>query len=178
FTRAIYAQYRGSFDRNGAALLSLMLVGLTLGLLALEVFARGRPSMSRTNGAVARLRRPIALRPWRWPALAFCAALVALGLGMPLLALGSWLIRGLSNGQALEALWQPALNSLMAASLAALTTVACALPLALLAARHPSRLSRALDGAAYVGYALPGVVVALALVFFGANYAPWLYQTL
>lgn len=178
FTRAIYAQYRGSFDRNGAALLSLMLVGLTLGLLALEVFARGRPSMSRTNGAVARLRRPIALGPWRWPALAFCAALVALGLGMPLLALGYWLIRGLSNGQALEALWQPALNSLMAASLAALTTVACALPLALLAARHPSRLSRALDGAAYVGYALPGVVVALALVFFGANYAPWLYQTL
>ena len=30
----------------------------------------------------------------------------------------------------------------------------------------------------YVGYALPGVVVALALVFFGAHYARPLYQTI
>ena len=31
---------------------------------------------------------------------------------------------------------------------------------------------------AYLGYALPGIVIALSLVFFGANYAPLLYQTL
>jgi len=178
FTRAIYVQYRGSFDRSGAALLALVLVGLTLGLLGLEALARGRPSMSRSNAAVGRPRRPVALGRWRWPALGFCAAVVALGLGMPLLALVYWLARGLSNGQALESLWRPALNTLMAAGLAAAATVICALPLALLAARHPGRLARALDGGAYVGYALPGVVIALALVFFGANYAPWLYQTL
>ncbi|HMQ35624.1 MAG TPA: ABC transporter permease subunit, partial [Chloroflexaceae bacterium] len=34
FTRAIYVQYRGSFDRSGAALLAILLVGLTVGLLA------------------------------------------------------------------------------------------------------------------------------------------------
>src|SRR5690606_15753676 len=28
-----------------------------------------------------------------------------------------------------------------------------------------------------LGYALPGIVVALALVFFGARYLPWLYQS-
>src|SRR5690606_23380648 len=30
----------------------------------------------------------------------------------------------------------------------------------------------------YTSYALPGIVVALALVFFGARYIPWLYQTM
>ncbi len=30
----------------------------------------------------------------------------------------------------------------------------------------------------YLGYALPGIVLALALVFFGANFAPGLYGTL
>ncbi|MFW6074674.1 MAG: ABC transporter permease, partial [Chloroflexota bacterium] len=29
----------------------------------------------------------------------------------------------------------------------------------------------------YAGYALPGIVIALSLVFFGANYATWMYQT-
>jgi iron(III) transport system permease protein len=31
---------------------------------------------------------------------------------------------------------------------------------------------------AYSGYALPGITVALALVFLAANYAPWVYQSL
>jgi iron(III) transport system permease protein len=30
----------------------------------------------------------------------------------------------------------------------------------------------------YIAFALPGIVIALALVYFGANYAPALYQTL
>ena len=50
--------------------------------------------------------------------------------------------------------------------------------MAVLGARYPRRLTRLLERAAYLGYALPGVVIALALVFFGANFLPFLYQTL
>ena len=35
-----------------------------------------------------------------------------------------------------------------------------------------------LETASFTGYALPGVVIALALVYFGANYVRPLYQTL
>ncbi|HEY9845013.1 MAG TPA: ABC transporter permease subunit, partial [Candidatus Caenarcaniphilales bacterium] len=35
-----------------------------------------------------------------------------------------------------------------------------------------------IDRSSYIGFGLPGIVVALSLVFFGANYLPWLYQTL
>jgi iron(III) transport system permease protein len=44
--------------------------------------------------------------------------------------------------------------------------------------RHPSRLSSLVERTTYASFALPGIVVALALVFFGANFVPLLYQTL
>ena len=67
---------------------------------------------------------------------------------------------------------------MLAASLAALVTIALAFPVVFLAVRYPSRLTSLIERATYVGYALPGIVVALALVFWGANYLPWAYQTL
>ncbi|MDQ3992259.1 MAG: ABC transporter permease subunit, partial [Actinomycetota bacterium] len=47
-----------------------------------------------------------------------------------------------------------------------------------LAQRFPALWTRALERLAYVSNALPGIVVALALVFFGARYGGVLYQTL
>jgi iron(III) transport system permease protein len=38
-------------------------------------------------------------------------------------------------------------------------------------------LSKGIEAGAFVGHALPGVTVALSLVFFGARYAPAIYQT-
>ena len=57
-------------------------------------------------------------------------------------------------------------------------TVLAALPIAILAARYRGTLSHWLERGAYVGYGLPGVVIGLSLVFFGANYLPALYQTM
>jgi iron(III) transport system permease protein len=56
--------------------------------------------------------------------------------------------------------------------------VALALPVVYLAVRYPSRLSTTISQSVYIGYGLPGIAVALSLVFFGANYAIALYQTL
>ena len=60
---------------------------------------------------------------------------------------------------------------------AAVVAVLAAAPIALMAVRHSSPLSRVLERLSYLGYALPGIVVALALVALGARGAPWLYQT-
>jgi iron(III) transport system permease protein len=49
---------------------------------------------------------------------------------------------------------------------------------AILAARFPSRLTTVIERCSYIGFGLPGIVVALSLVFWGANHLPWLYQTL
>jgi iron(III) transport system permease protein len=53
-----------------------------------------------------------------------------------------------------------------------------ALPVAYLVVRFTDRYSMATYHLAYIGNGLPGIVIALSLVFFGANYLPLLYQTL
>ena len=60
---------------------------------------------------------------------------------------------------------------------AALVTAAMAIVMAALLVRYPTWLNRVLEPISFTGYALPGVVVALALVYFGAHYARPLYQT-
>lgn len=73
--------------------------------------------------------------------------------------------------------WPAVWNSVHISALAAAAAVMAALPVALMAVRYPHPLSRWVERLAYAGYALPGIVVALSLVFFGATFARPLYQT-
>ncbi|HLX88668.1 MAG TPA: ABC transporter permease subunit, partial [Acidimicrobiales bacterium] len=61
--------------------------------------------------------------------------------------------------------------------LAAFVATALALPVALLATRHPRRWSAALGQSTFVVQALPGVVVALAMVYVTSRYLGVLYQS-
>ena len=139
------------------------------------------PGRARYAPAGPGASRPPALMPlgaWRWPALIFCAAVVGLSLVLPAGVLAYWLARGMAAGQNLPALGQATWNSALASGLGALAAVVCGLPVAILAVRRASRVTRLMERLAYTIFALPGIVVALALVFFGANYAGALYQTL
>ena len=177
-TRAIYVQYRSLFDRAPAAVLALVLVALTAVAVALEYRARQRGRAYRTSPGAARRAQPVALGRWRWPALAFCSACVGLFLVLPAGVLGYWLARGIANERALDVPFRAAADSLVASGLAAGLAVVAAFPVALLALRFPSRRSRLLERLSYAGNALPGIVIALSLVFFAARYASPVYQTL
>jgi iron(III) transport system permease protein len=177
-TRAIFVQYRSLFDRTPAAVLSLVLVVLTAIVLVLEYSARGRVRYHRASPGAARASRRVPLGRWRWPALAFCSAVVGFALALPLAVIGYWLERAISLQRDLDEAWGPALNSVLASGLAAAVAVAAALPVALLAVRYPARWTRALERLSYSSNALPGIVIALSLVFFAANYASPVYQTL
>lgn len=178
FTRVIYIQYQSSFDRTSAAVLALVLVAMTLGILVFEVRMRGRARYYRSGVGTARPQSVTHLGRWRWPALLFCAAVVGLALVLPAGVLLYWLVRGLQVGEQLTPLWLAARNSILASGLAAGATLVAALPVALLSVRWPGRLSNLLERLTYAGFALPGIVIALALVFFGAHYARPFYQTL
>ena len=178
FTWAIYIQYDSAFDRSIAAVLSLVLVALAMAILVAEALTRGRSQYYRSGVGVARLPGLVRLGRWRWPALALCTAVVLFSLAMPMSILGYWVARGVSAGEPLQFLWGAAWNSLHVSLLAALAAVVAALPVAVLTVRYPGKVSTLLERISYVGFALPGIAVALALVFFGANYATPLYQTL
>src|SRR5690606_8203116 len=82
-----------------------------------------------------------------------------------------WVVRGLVTGVGVPLDWQALLNSVYASLLAAGAAVLCALPVAIMSGRWPGRLSSLIERGSYVGYALPGIVVALCRVSFGANCA-------
>jgi iron(III) transport system permease protein len=183
-TGSIYASR--VFDRPGALAQSLL-----LGLLAVAVVAAER--------SVLRGRRParpaaggrtllVPLGRWRAPAAGLVGGVVTLALLAPVAVLGYWALRGTLAGPtragALVAdvgdLAVPVLNTAAMAVAAALAAVVAVLPVAYLTVRHSSRLAGGANAVVVGGFALPGLVVALALAFWTLQ-APWpvaaLYQT-
>ncbi|MCX4706154.1 iron ABC transporter permease [Streptomyces sp. NBC_01373] len=178
FTRAIHTSYRASFDRTPAAALSVVLVVMTVALVAAEARTRGRAGHARTGGGTARPAAPVPLGRWRIPALAWCATVAAAAVALPLGTLGYWLTVGSSATWDLGALGQAARATFGVAAAGAALTTLLALPVGVIAARHRGRGARLLEQAAYAGHALPGITVALSLVFFAVRYAYPLYQQL
>ena len=176
FTSVIYQQLQYA-DRSIAAVLSLVLVGMAVVILVSENVSRGRLRYYQANTSAPRVPRVFRLGRWKGPSLTFCGGIVIFALVIPMAVLGFWLIRGVSSGEPLLLLWEATRNSLLVSGLAAIAAVVLSVPVAAMVVRHPSVLSRILEPVSFTGYALPGVVIALTLVFFGANYARPVYQT-
>ena len=177
FTWAIFQQY-GSLELSSAAVHSLLLVALAVLMLTMEVRFRGRMGYHGTGAGTPRPQRVVRLGHWRWPALLFCAVVVAAALVLPISVLVYWLVRGVSAGEPLDPLWAATRNSAYVSALAALVAAACSIPVAAMVVRYPSVLSRGVERLSVTGFALPGIVVAVSLVFFGANLAGPIYQTI
>ncbi len=178
FTRVIYQSYKASFDRTGAAALAALLVLVMLVLFALEARLRRGRGSGRTSPGVARAATPVRLGRWTVPALLGCTTLVGVGLVIPVVTLAVWSTRAIAGEPEWSRILTGAGNSLLTGGLAAGAASLVALPIALLAARHPGRRTRVVEAMSSTGYVLPGLVVALAMVFVGIRVAPWAYQTL
>jgi len=177
FTTEIFTEFQVGFDAPAACALSIVLVLLGLVLLTADGLGRGGGRMSRSGPQVARVRQPRRLGRATVPVFAGFVLLVALALGVPFGTLVYWLVQGgrttLPAAASLSsAAWHSAGYSAGAAALA----TAAALPVALLSVRHPGRMTMALERSTFLVLALPGVVIALALVFFSERYAAFLYQ--
>ncbi len=190
FTRIIYNRYT-AYKLDAAAALALVLVVVTAVILYFEYKSRGRARYERISIGAARRMRPTPLGVWRIPALAFVSGVVVAALIIPTGGLLYWFWRGWnqdfgmkelgaaqSNLASLSTLVQPAVNSFTASLAGAGLAMLLALPIAILAVRRPGKISAFFERLTYASYALPGIVVALAFVFFGINYARPLYQTL
>ena len=177
FTWAIYLQYNSSLDRIMAAGLCLALALFAAGILLAESRTRTQAAYHRSASGAPRPAQPLRLGAWRWPALGFCGAIVLFALALPMSVLGWWVARGVAAGEAVPNLWSAAANSVIVSGIAVVVVLAASLPVALLSVRFPSRASALLERASHVGFALPGIAVALSLVYFGSQFAPVLYQS-
>lgn len=153
-----------------ARVLSLVLGSLALVIVTAErrVAARRARVETPTGGAPATRAR---LGAATVPVLGFVATVVGLGLIVPVAVLGRWAVRGLTGGRdllgrgaGLADLVTPTLHTAGLAVGAAAVTVAVVLPVAYLTRRHRSWAGGAANLFVVAGFALPGLVLALALV--------------
>ena len=177
FTTAIYDQYRATFNGPAATMLAGVLVLLCLFLLVGELRLRGARGYAGSGRGAVRPIRPAALGRLTGPALLALSVLVAAALLVPLGALAYWSVAGVSGSLDLGDLATTTAATLALAAVAALVTTAMALPTGWLAVRARGRVTTLLERATYVGSAVPGIVVALALVTLSIRATPWLYQT-
>jgi iron(III) transport system permease protein len=177
FTTAIYDEYRLSFDGPAASMLATVLVLLCLALLLGELALRGKARYARVDTGAPRPPARARLGRAKWPAVTALAALVGLALGLPLVTLVYWMLHGGSTNFPVASLLSTAATSLELGLGAALITTLLALPVSILTIRHPSRTAAVLERAAYLPYALPGIVVALSLIVVAVHRVPALYGT-
>ena len=177
FTTAIVDQFQSSYNGPAANMLAGVLVACCLGLLALEAWIRGGARYARVGGGAARAPARFRLGRATAACLLLPALVAAVTLGVPLVTLARWLVRGGAGVWRADEIG-PALGQtlLLAAAGGVLTTLA-SIPMAWLSVRAPGRLQRAVEAENYVVGSLPGVVVALALVTVTVRVAMPIYQT-
>lgn len=177
FTTAIIDQFQSSFNGPAANMLAGVLVLSCFGLIGLEWLLRGTARYARLGSGAPRPAPRQRLGAWRLPALALPLGFAALSLGVPVVTLSRWLTAAGDGAWRQPALANAIVETLGYAAAGALATATVALPMAWLSVRAPGRTARFLEGChSYLG-ALPGVVVALALVTITVRVALPLYQT-
>lgn len=178
FTTAIFESYELQFSSATAAMQSLVLIALSAPLIWAEIRLRGKKQVARVGKGSARTARLVILGHYQWIIWSAFILLLMLGLGVPFIMLGYWLITGASLGLGYEYLLPAIQGTLTLAASGAFTTSLIAIPLVLLAVRHRGKLALWAERLPYIVHGLPGVVVALALVFLTIRLIPWAYQTL
>lgn len=179
FTTVIFTEFTLGFNAPAASALSLVLVLLSLAALGGEhVVGRRGPGRGEIIAAprVLRVHR-YRLGRARVPVLGGFAALTGLSVGIPVSTVIYWRLQPPDTTLPPIPLAGAAVNTLVYAGSAAILATVAAFPVALLFVRHRGRLGMLFERIGYLSQGLPGLVLALALVFFAIHAAYPLYQT-
>ncbi len=177
FTRAIFIQTE-SYRMDKASVLALVLITMTVVMLLLQSKMQHGGRHYRVGSGASRHLDIVPLGKWKLPALLFCGVIIFIGVAIPLLVLFSWLAGHTLTNPIQVPLTELVANTVGVSAMSALAVTLAAFPLALLAMHASSRADRWIVNLAYAGNVLPGIVIALALVYFASQNMLSLYQTL
>ncbi|MFJ3261504.1 ABC transporter permease [Pseudomonas sp. NPDC086581] len=161
FTTAVYKTWYGFYSLSSATQLASLLLLFVMLVLLGERYSRGRsgaPNERPRGSALYRLYGWKALAASAWCLLVFACAFV-----IPVLQLLVWVWQK-GRFDLDERYWGLILHSLYLGGFAAVLTVAVALLLAFARRLSPTPAVRSAVGISNLGYALPGSVLAVAIM--------------
>lgn len=161
FTTAVYKTWYGFYSLSSATQLASLLLLFVMLVLLGERYSRGRSSVPNERPRGAALYR---LHGWKaFAASAWCLLVFACAFVIPVLQLLAWVWQK-GRFDLDERYWGLILHSLYLGGFAAVLTVAVALLLAFARRVSPTPAVRSAVGIANLGYALPGSVLAVAIM--------------
>ncbi len=174
FSTTIYSRFAGDVDRGGAALLSLPLMAITVILLLVQdkLFGHGVIQSARAWAP----QRLVRLERFATSTYLILGMTILLSVGTPLSMLLYWLVSPVSPaeqasfvpyGQLLFIMVQTVAYAILNASIIVIVAFVCARTL-----RRAGTLGYILSRTAQIGYALPGIVVALSVVLVSTRLLP------
>ncbi|MEP7240083.1 MAG: iron ABC transporter permease, partial [Devosia sp.] len=177
FATAIVDQFQSAFNGPSASLMGGVLVLCCALLFGIDALVRGDRRYARLGTGAARPAERRELGYWSLPALALLGLITVLALGVTLAVLLRWLWLGGSAVWLPGQLWAALGQTIGLSLIGAILTTLLAVPMAWLSVRSPGRATRWLEGAHLYAGALPGLIIALALVAITVRMMLPLYQT-
>jgi len=161
FTTGIFRTWYGLGDLQGALQLAAMLLVAVIFLIMLERWSRRNARYEQPRNRQA---QPFELAGGKaWLAMLACLLPLLGGFLIPALQLAAWSLERWQVWTQAD-FWQLAINSFLLAFIAALITVLLALWLAYGKRQYPTRSVRATVSFAGMGYAIPGIVIAVGVM--------------
>ena len=162
-TLSVYTTWLERSSLAGAAQISVVLLLLVFAVFAVERAGRSRAQFHHTTGRYRSIPF-VEIEGWRGVIVAIlCALPFVAGFGVPFLVLAVHSLT--AAGGATDGLWRAAGNSIMLAVATAFAAVALAVLLAYARRIAPNSLTGPAIRIAGLGYAVPGTVLALGLLF-------------
>jgi iron(III) transport system permease protein len=162
FTTGIFRTWYGIGDTQGALQLAAILLLFVVALILVERYSRRRAKFYQRRSDGDSMRKPLRGRH-AVMASVVCWLPIVLGFIIPAIELVIWSIER-AEVWTQPSFWQLTFNTLWLGLMAAAITVLLALWLAYGRRRHPTRPLRAAVSLAGLGYAIPGIVIAVGLL--------------
>ena len=166
------------FDQERSFAMALILL-----ILAFVVITAERKISRKATVFPSAIDRPpmiISLGKLRWPAVTVCFLVVGLALISPLVSMADWGLISQISGRSTRELqlnWDSIINpvwsTLWVSVITALIAVAVLLPVAYLQTRYKSPIGDATNTLIITGFAIPGLVIALSLIFWTLHASPF-----
>lgn len=164
-TIAIYSTWLNRSSLPGAAQISLFMLAIVMVLFLAERWARKH---QRFSGSGKRTQPPAPVELRGMKAFGACVACVlpfAIGFLVPFAYLADQAIRKLAAGGISPMIWREALNTLFFAGIATIVTLAIGLAVAFALRADKSGIASPASRIASIGYAIPGTVLAVGLLW-------------